>query len=994
MLYRQRERRRIIASVEKRALLAIRRVPWQSRPIRSAVAIVALTVALCISSGAPPSVSAQGVDSGFLDRVVAALTPEERVGQLVMVNFVGDDVSAQSDIATLIRDYKVGAVLVTASNGNIVNRGDTAGQLAALTNGLQQRAYETSRRADAGNEYFLPLMVATDNEGDLFPFTNVTNGFTQLPNNMTIGATWSKQHAEATGSIAGQELSAAGVNMLLGPVVDVLDNPRSGGNGDIGIRSFGGNATWVGELAAAYIRGVHQGGAGHMITVAKHFPGHGGSDRGTDNEIPTVIKSLDQLRASELAPFAEVGRTGQADDLAVTDAMMVSHIRYRNFLPAANAPFTAPISLDSAAFHALMDLPEFATWRKTHLIMSDSLGVPALRKWYAQQQGQSDFPNRTVVREALLAGSDLLPLVEFYRDPDHRGWKDNQLPTIEDSITYMQQQYTTDLDFRRRVDDAVRRVVATKLKLYPQLKLDQVVVDAKHATSVAGGGTDEMRALAEDALTLIQPQTVAELRERLPRGPVTPDKVVIVECWDDCYPYRVKAKLDLQNRLLALYGPAGKARLRPEDVTTIRFGELDAWLSAPTDPANAPTGKSLNEASWVILGLTEYNGTGHTGAAKRFLATTPIDLRNKNLIGISYNVPYHLDSTEVSKLAAYFIVYNKTSAAIDAGFRALFGDIAPKGHPPVNVGGIFYSVAEAVQANPSQTLALSVFGQNAANVADAATVALVTGPLVDRNGNPVPDGTLITFSLAETGGVTSTNTAATSDGFAGVQMNLSGGGSYSASASVAGISSKPLALNVVSKAAPTEPAPAPSVEAVPDVPVPAGSGGRSLPLLALIIGIPSAVVLAGLAAGATLMIRRRRHRSFTPSSPIGANAANAEPALFEVAPPPAAALLRVDAETRRVYVRGAEARPSFSNDQFRLLSYLYERSGKVVGRETLVQHVWPDAHAEGVSEEALDALVRRVRERIVQAGGERSYIATLRGQGFRLDIDGEGNSGK
>jgi DNA-binding winged helix-turn-helix (wHTH) protein len=58
----------------------------------------------------------------------------------------------------------------------------------------------------------------------------------------------------------------------------------------------------------------------------------------------------------------------------------------------------------------------------------------------------------------------------------------------------------------------------------------------------------------------------------------------------------------------------------------------------------------------------------------------------------------------------------------------------------------------------------------------------------------------------------------------------------------------------------------------------------------------------------------------------------------------------------------------------------------VVSREELILHVWPGAHAEGVSEEALDALVRRVRERIVQSGGERGYIVTLRGQGFRLEV--------
>src|SRR5574338_516242 len=71
----------------------------------------------------PAPASAGEPDPAFLDRVLASLTIDERVGQLVMVNFVGDDVSPESDIAGLVRDFKVGAVLVTASNGNVVNRG-------------------------------------------------------------------------------------------------------------------------------------------------------------------------------------------------------------------------------------------------------------------------------------------------------------------------------------------------------------------------------------------------------------------------------------------------------------------------------------------------------------------------------------------------------------------------------------------------------------------------------------------------------------------------------------------------------------------------------------------------------------------------------------------------------------------------------------------------------------------------------------------------------
>ncbi|MSQ09966.1 MAG: glycoside hydrolase family 3 protein [Dehalococcoidia bacterium] len=143
---------------------------------------------------------------------------------------------------------------------------------------------------------------------------------------MTIGATWKPEHAEAVGSVAGRGLSAAGVNLLLGPVVDVLDRPRSGGSGDMGVRSFGGSAGWVGALGRAFVRGVVAGSGGRMATVAKHFPRHGGSDRSPDNEVSMVNKSLEQLRESELLPFAILAADIPSDAAGRTDAMMTSHI--------------------------------------------------------------------------------------------------------------------------------------------------------------------------------------------------------------------------------------------------------------------------------------------------------------------------------------------------------------------------------------------------------------------------------------------------------------------------------------------------------------------------------------------------------------------------------------------------------------------------------------------------------------------------------------------
>ena len=125
-------------------------------------------------------------------------------------------------------------------------------------------------------------------------------------------------------------------------------------------------------------------------------------------------------------------------------------------------------------------------------------------------------------------------------------------------------------------------------------------------------------------------------------------------------------------------------------------------------------------------------------------------------MGIAYNVPYHLDSTEISKLTAYFAVYSKTRPAIDAGFRGMYGDLTPRGHSPVDISGTFYSVSQAVQPDPSQQIKLTVFGQDPHAVAETRSIPLVAGPIVDTNGNPVPDGTLVSFTVTGVSGIATT----------------------------------------------------------------------------------------------------------------------------------------------------------------------------------------------------------------------------------------------
>ncbi len=94
--------------------------------------------------------------------------------------------------------------------------------------------------------------------------------------------------------------------------------------------------------------------------------------------------------------------------------------------------------------------------------------------------------------------------------------------------------------------------------------------------------------------------------------------------------------------------------------------------------------------------------------------------------------------------------------------------------------------------------------------------------------------------------------------------------------------------------------------------------------------------------------------------------------------------LRVDIGARRVWVMEKELDPPLSASQFNLLRILYEQSGEVVPRSEIIQAVWGKA-AEGVTEQALDALVRRLRDRLSEVDPTWDYIVTVRGHGLRLD---------
>ncbi|MCX6030880.1 MAG: FHA domain-containing protein [Chloroflexi bacterium] len=94
--------------------------------------------------------------------------------------------------------------------------------------------------------------------------------------------------------------------------------------------------------------------------------------------------------------------------------------------------------------------------------------------------------------------------------------------------------------------------------------------------------------------------------------------------------------------------------------------------------------------------------------------------------------------------------------------------------------------------------------------------------------------------------------------------------------------------------------------------------------------------------------------------------------------------LRLDTATHQVWVNNKLLEPSLSAQQYRLLELIHQASGIVV-RDDIVRAVWPDADEVGVSEQSIDALVRRLRERLAELDPEHQYIVTMRGHGFRFE---------
>lgn len=758
--------------------------------------LIALALVAAVSVVVLPPTPLQAQEDQVA-QLMSQMSSAAKVGQLFLVTFPGSEVDERTGISELIRDYRVGGVVLEPQNGNIDNDGNTPAQVARLVGRLQEAAWESTRPVtDTVSDPFVPLLVAANQEGNGVPFTSVVSGTTPLPSQMALGATWNVSHTASVGQFVGQELSAMGINVLLGPSLDVLENPRPASSGDLGVRSFGGEPFWVGELGTAYIRGVHEGSGGRTAVVAKHFPGLGSSDRSLDEEISTVQRTLEKLKQVDLAPFFA---TVQAEDPASRpDGVLVSHIRFQG-LSGGRFITTSPISVDRAVLQQLLALPEMSAWREAGgVTLSDELGLRALRRFYAP--GEEAFNGRRIAQDAFLAGNDLLLLSQFSLSGD---W-DEQMANVKSTITFFREKYENEPTFRQQVDEAVARILRLKLCLYGDaFDLADVQPDAAAVSDRIEPNVEAVSRIARDAITLLSPPS----SDLVPSPPTRDQRIVIFtdartrRACATCAPVPYIDARALEETIVQLYGPDATAQIEPQLISSFTFDDLDAHLdtlAAPPTPTPSaeevvtPTVTlpsrlelALQNADWIIFGmLNPENGPSGSDVVQRFLAERADALRSPHVVVMAYDIPYSLDATEISKLSAYYAAYSHLMPSVKASVRALFGEFSPPGDPPVSVVGVNYELRVQTSPDPEQNIPVyySVIGpvsdeegtpgppegaqpspepqedeqpteapgEEAQPTADPRLekgdqIRLRTGAILDRNGRVVPDGTQVQF---------------------------------------------------------------------------------------------------------------------------------------------------------------------------------------------------------------------------------------------------------
>ena len=590
----------------------------------------------------------------WAEKTLHKLSPEEKVGQLFMiwvrVQFWNAENPDYLQLRDNIRKYHIGSLAVSVPvDGPFLLRNQPL-EAAEILNRLQRDSK-------------LPLMFAADFERGL---SMRLYGTTVFPHAMAFGAAGKLDYAENFGRITAQEARAIGIHWNFFPVADVNSNPA---NPIINTRSFGEDPQQVGDLLSAYIRGAHEGG---MLTTAKHFPGHGETDTDSHLGVARVNVDLGHLQNIELPPFKKAIASG-------VDSIMVAHVT----VPALESD---PNRVATTSTAVVTDLLKKQLNFKG-VVVTDALDMAGLTRLYANNIGRAAV-------DAFKAGNDLL-LIPADLDASYRSMLD-AVHSGEISSA--------------RLDESVLKVLETKASLGLHkahlVNMDDVSKEVGKPQNLAIG-----QQIADDAITLV--------RENSKLLPIKAVSKQIAGTGKAPLPYQ--SVEEVRNHVVVVIfsddvrSESGRTferefRARVPDVNMIYLdpriaGGMANDVLAAVDQAQAVIVPAyvIPTAGKVVGGPGGPRNSVGLADATGALLDEILEHAAERTVVLAMGNPYL--AQDFPAIQNYICTFSNATISEASAVKALFGEIAIRGHLPVTIPNVAQRGAgiERQALNPAQS---------------------------------------------------------------------------------------------------------------------------------------------------------------------------------------------------------------------------------------------------------------------------------------------------
>jgi beta-N-acetylhexosaminidase len=565
----------------------------------------------------------------WAEKTLHKLTLEEKIGQVFMIwcraSFLNVENPEYLQWREAMQKYHVGSFAMTVHvDGPYLLRSEPY-EAAELLNRLQ-------------SDSKLPLLFAADFERGV---SMRLMGTTVFPHAMAFGGDGKAEDAETFGRITALEARAIGIHWNFFPDADVNSNPA---NPIINTRSFGEDPQQVGDLVSAYIKGAHEGG---MMTTVKHFPGHG--DTATDSHLGVASVNVDRahLDAIELPPFRQAIAAG-------VDSVMVAHVT----VPALDSD---PNHVATISPVIVSDLLEKQLGFKG-IVVTDALDMAGLTHLFASNIGRAAV-------EAFKAGGDLLLIPADF-------------PA---SYNAMVQAVQSGEISRERLDRSVLKILKAKASLGLQ---DARMVDVNAIADLVGKPANLTfgQQVADAAVTLVRDN-----------GKVLPLKSSVNNrgTAKGALPYTTQE--ETHNQAVAVlfsddvrtdsgrpFGREFRARIPDAHVIyvdpRIAAGMSDEVLKA-VDEA-----KTVIAAVYVVPTAGKIGNTVAMADATGALLQQVLDRAAEKTAVVAMGNPYL--AANFPKIENYMCTFSNATVSELTAVKALFGEIAIRGHLPVSIPNV------------------------------------------------------------------------------------------------------------------------------------------------------------------------------------------------------------------------------------------------------------------------------------------------------------------